>query len=220
MIDVKIFNRAVALADWRRVVAEAYADVRRAKAPVDGWQRLLTVRNRLFKSHSQSPLSPEQRASFRALSYFPYNPAYRAVGRLDFDVEPEVFEVQLTEDGLFRYRRVARIDFELLGKSAELSLFWVLGYGGGLFLPFRDLTSRMETFGGGRYMYDTIKGADLGIKPPDGSEPPGGSILLDFNFAYNPSCAYNGQWVCPLSPRENDLAIAVGAGERRFGNNE
>ncbi|MDH5246403.1 MAG: DUF1684 domain-containing protein, partial [Betaproteobacteria bacterium] len=73
-------------------------------------------------------------------------------------------------------------------------------------LPFSDATGGSETYGGGRYLYDTIKGADLGI---DGS-----AIVLDFNFAYNPSCAYDARWSCPLSPSENRLPYAVPAGER------
>jgi uncharacterized protein (DUF1684 family) len=97
-----------------------------------------------------------------------------------------------------------------LGHAASLSLFWIEGYGGGLFLPFKDLTNRKETFGGGRYLYDTIKGADIGVQ--------GQEILLDFNFVYNPSCAYNAQWYCPLAPEENALNISIAAGEKRFEN--
>ena len=91
---------------------------------------------------------------------------------------------------------------------AHLNLYWIEGYGGGLFLPFRDATNGRVSYGGGRYLYDTIKGADLGA----GSE----SVLLDFNFAYNPSCAYNDRWVCPLSPPENWLPQAIRAGEKSF----
>jgi uncharacterized protein (DUF1684 family) len=82
----------------------------------------------------------------------------------------------------------------------------VRGYGGGLWLPFSDASSGTQTYGGGRYLYDTIKGADLGIA--------GSDILIDFNFAYNPSCAYDVRWSCPLSPLENRLPVEVGAGER------
>ena len=85
-------------------------------------------------------------------------------------------------------------------------MYWLEGYGGGLWLPFSDATSGAETYGGGRYLYDTIKGADLGIS--------GADIVLDFNFAYNPSCAYDERWSCPLSPPENRLPFAVKAGER------
>jgi uncharacterized protein (DUF1684 family) len=87
-----------------------------------------------------------------------------------------------------------------------LALYWFEGYGGGLWLPFSDASCGTETYGGGRYLSDTIKGADLGIS--------GSEILLDFNFAYNPSCAYDDRWSCPLSPSENRLPFAVNAGER------
>jgi uncharacterized protein (DUF1684 family) len=89
-----------------------------------------------------------------------------------------------------------------------LTLFWIQGYGGGLFLPFKDSTNGSETYGGGRYLYDTIKGADLGASPD--------AVLLDFNFAYNPSCAYSPQWTCPLAPAENTLRVRIEAGERAF----
>ena len=103
---------------------------------------------------------------------------------------------------------MARVRFAVPGHEAELSLFWVGGYGGGLFLPFRDATHGRETYGGGRYLYDTIKGADLGAGVDE--------VVLDFNYAYNPSCAYNDRWVCPLSPPENSLPFAVEAGEKLF----
>jgi uncharacterized protein len=89
----------------------------------------------------------------------------------------------------------------------ELELFWLEAYGGGLFLPFRDATSGDSTYGAGRYLLDTVKGADLGSE--------GGRLVLDFNFAYNPSCAYDPKWVCPLSPPANRLAVAVQAGEKK-----
>ena len=90
----------------------------------------------------------------------------------------------------------------------RLNLYWIEGYGGGLFLPFADATNDRETYGGGRYLYDTIKGADLGLTATE--------ILLDFNYAYNPSCAYDARWVCPLPLAENRLPLAVRAGERVF----
>ncbi|MEJ2598295.1 MAG: DUF1684 domain-containing protein [Anaerolineales bacterium] len=94
------------------------------------------------------------------------------------------------------------------GQALALSLFWVLGYGGGIFLPFQDATAPEETYGGGRYLWDTIKGADLGIELD--------RLVLDFNYAYNPSCAYNPRWHCPLAPRENWLAVPLRAGELRY----
>jgi uncharacterized protein (DUF1684 family) len=98
------------------------------------------------------------------------------------------------------------VRFEVAGKAAELAVYWLEGYGGGLWLPFADATSGEITYGGGRYLYDTIKGADLGATAS--------GFVLDFNFAYNPSCAYDERWSCPLSPPENRLPFAVNAGER------
>jgi len=99
-----------------------------------------------------------------------------------------------------------RATFELNGRWLSLELYWLEGYGGGLFLPFSDTTSGDGTYGGGRYLLDTVKGADLGIE--------NGRLVLDFNFAYNPSCAYDPKWVCPLAPAQNRLPIPVRAGER------
>ena len=198
----------LALAHWRRTIAQIYADVRNADEPEAAWQKFLVARNALFKNHSQSPLNEAQRAAFSELPFFAYNPDYRVVGQLDHTIGQEQFGVELAADGTFRYRRVATILFEIRGQAAQLSLFWVEGYGGGLFLPFKDLTSKTETFGAGRYLYDTIKGADLGADST--------RFTLDFNFAYNPSCAYNDQWFCPLAPSENSLDLPVFAGEKKF----
>ena len=100
-----------------------------------------------------------------------------------------------------------RIDYLLKPiQPARLAVYWLEGYGGGIWLPFTDATSGAETYGGGRYLYDTIKGADLGAGERE--------MVLDFNYAYNPSCAYDERWSCPLSPPENRLAFAVPAGER------
>jgi uncharacterized protein (DUF1684 family) len=198
----------ISLAGWRRTVAELYAAVRESDDPAQAWEDFVDGRNELFKEHTQTPLLAEQRRNFRGLSYFEYDPAMRAMGRVKYDVEPEVFRVELGDDGLFQFQRVASLHFRLLDRPLQLTLFWILGYGGGLFLPFRDATSGSATYGGGRYLYDTIKGADLGAY--------WSSIVLDFNFAYNPSCAYDAGWSCPLAPQENTLAVAVKAGEKKW----
>ena len=196
------------LAHWRRSITEMYTNVRLSKDPISGWHKLLAARNHLFKVHAQSPLPPEIRGSFDQLQYYPYETSFRVIGNVDNAVKQEEFVIELADDGLLRLMRIAAVHFELAGQSAQLNLYWVQGYGGGLFLPFKDQTNRKETFGGGRYLYDTIKGVDLGVNESE--------ILLDFNFAYNPSCAYDVRWVCPLAPQENDLNLAVLAGEKRF----
>jgi uncharacterized protein (DUF1684 family) len=199
-----------ALAHWRHTVADIYAAVRQAslRSQPRTWDLYRARRDHLFRSHPQTPLSPAQLEGFCSLDYYPYDPAWRVIGIADTDVERETFSVELPAEGQMRYTRVARLRFAVQEQPGELSLFWIEGYGGGLFLPFRDATNSRETYGGGRYLYDTIKGADLGASPEE--------IVLDFNYAYNPSCAYNDQWVCPLAPQENRLPFAVEAGENAF----
>ena len=199
-----------ALAEWRRTVSEMYFDVRRA-SPTGRPAALATFRarrDRLFDNHPQSPLDGEQRAGFDGLPYYAYDPAWRVVGALDTSLQPKSRAVQLDGDGEFRYTRVTQAVFRVAGVEARLNLYWIEGYGGGLFLPFGDATNGGETYGGGRYLFDTIKGADLGVCEKE--------IVLDFNYAYNPSCAYNSRWVCPLAPPENRLEFPVKAGELKF----
>lgn len=200
-------NGAVELfAYFRRQVAEIYAAGRYHPDPAQAWHDFRARRDALFKCHPQTPLSEAQRASFVSLPYFPYDPAWRVVGTIDSTVQKETFIIHLLADGEFRYTRIARVHFNVQGTKATLSLYWIEGYGGGLFLPFQDASNGRTTYSGGRYLYDTIKAADLSR---DVNE-----LMLDFNYAYNPSCAYNEQWVCPLSPAENRLAVAILAGER------
>ncbi len=197
----------ISLADFRRSVAEMYARVRQADLPpVERWQRFRRERDRLFAAHSQSALTAEQKAAFQSLRYFDYDPWLRFA----LPVEPvpvsEPWEVDLPAEGRMRFRRFGKVHLPLGEQPAELSLFWIDSYGGGIFLPFRDGTNSQETYGGGRYLLDTIKGADLGTED--------GKLVVDFNFAYNPSCAYSPQWTCPLAPAENVLSFRVEAGEK------
>lgn len=199
----------LALAGWRRQVSELYAAARHESDPERAHHAFRAARERLFKTHAQSPLAPEQRAAFVSLPYFPYDPTWRVYGTVDGHVTRDTFVVDLPAEGALRYTRVARVHFTVQETPSVLSLFWLEGYGGGLFLPFRDATNGQTTYPGGRYLYDTIKGADLNRSTDE--------FILDFNFAYNPSCAYNDQWVCPLPLPENRLAIPVRAGEQHAG---
>ena len=120
-------------------------------------------------------------------------------------------------------RRAGRVSFTLVGEAITLAVYWIDVYGGGLFLPFRDATSGGETYGAGRYLHDTVKGSDLPrLDDTDDTSGAsamgyaGGRVLLDFNYAYNPSCAYDPRWVCPLTPSENRMAVAIPAGEKVF----
>ena len=193
------------LLDYRRRVGEMYRAIRENGASYEYFRQ---QRESLFKTHPQSALDADQKAAFNGLSYYDYDPAFRVVAQVDKNVEPEIFHVELGDDGHFSYKRFAQVHFDLPTGSGRLSLFWILGYGGGLFLPFGDSTNKSTTYGGGRYLYDTIKGADLGAGTSE--------IVLDFNCAYNPSCAYNPRWVCPLSPPENKLSFPITAGEKVF----
>ncbi len=201
-------NDVLYLADWRRQVSEMYADIRRNNNGNDAWCDFRAKRDQLFRFHSQTPLSEAQLETFNHVQYFDYNPELRVIGQVNTAVSSKTYELDLPE-GLFRFKHFADVEFELGKRPLSLQLYWVQGYGGGLFLPFRDLSNGKTTYGGGRYLYDAIKGADLSQNTNE--------ILLDFNFAYNPSCAYNDQWVCPLAPQENWLQVEIEAGEKAFG---
>ena len=179
-------NQYIDLLDYRRSVAELYAAVRQgAHDPLASWLAFRSGRNALFRAHPQSALSDLQKHSFDGLRYYDYDPAFRFLLPVDTDVEPVVFEIALEHDGVVRIQRFGRVSFQISGQTVALSLFWILGYGGGIFLPFRDQTNSNGTYGGGRYLLDTIKHADLGQVD--------GRLVIDFNFAYNPSCAYNSR---------------------------
>ncbi len=192
----------IELWDWRRRIAGLYAAVRAAETPEAGWRLWRAERDRLFREHPQSPI--EDRAGFGALPFWDYDPALRFEVRLRA-AEGAVFDVSAGGDGTMRLRPFAVTD-GLGALGGELTLYWIEGYGGGVLLPFTDGTSGRESYGGGRYLLDTIKGADLGEVA--------GRAVVDFNFAYNPSCSYSDRYVCPLAPRENRLAGRVEAGER------
>ena len=202
-------HQYIDLLDYRRSVAELYAAVRRgAHDPIESWRAFRTGRDMLFRDHPQSALSDAQKRDFEGLRYYDYDPAFRFLVHLDTNVEPAIFEIALEHDGLVRIQRFGRVHFQIAGQTVALALFWILGYGGGVFVPFRDQTNNAGTYGGGRYLLDTIKHADLGQV--------GGRLVIDFNFAYNPSCAYNSHWQCPLAPTENRLPVAIRAGEQDF----
>jgi len=201
------------LVDYRRQVHSHYSNLRNSTLQLEErCTEFRQARDLLFADHPQSALSIEQKASFQQLDYYSYDPSWRLLLDIDQDVDPEIFEIPLTDDGLYRMQRLGKVHIEREGRLHSLSLYGVLGYGGGIFLPFRD-TSRLSgaTYGGTRYLVDTIKGADLGEEDA--------KLVIDFNFAYNPSCAYNPRWDCPLAPQENWLELSIPVGERAFGLN-
>jgi uncharacterized protein len=196
------------LLDYRRKVAEMYRTVR-AMAVTDpqlAWQFWRTERDSLFASHPQTALPQEIRPSFRGLSYFDYDPALRFTVPVTLSAAPVSRDITTATGGALAFSLFGRVSLPF----ADLNLYWFDQYGGGVFVPFRDQTSGTESYAGGRYLLDTTKSADLGSGAP-------GTLILDFNFAYNPSCAYDPKWPCPLSPAANTIDVAVRAGERRYG---
>ena len=191
------------LLDWKRRVFALYAAVRAepdAARATAGWR---AGRDELFASHPQSPLP--DRAGFSGLPYFPFDPAARVTADVG-PAERRRFEVEASAGEPMAFVRFAVARFTLGGTDCELELYWLDAYGGGVFVPFADATSGAETYGAGRYLLDTVKGADLGTED--------GRLVLDFNLAYNPSCSYDPRWACPLAPPANRLPLPVRAGER------
>ena len=189
------------LLDWKRRIFALYAEIRASTDPEAAWGLWRSTRQELFRTHPQSP-----QPGYSDLTYYDYDPAARVLAELeDLEATPEAIETSGPEPLLFT--PFARAHFELRGEALALELDWLASYGGGVFLCYRDTTSGNETYGGGRYLLDTVKGADLGDED--------GRLVLDFNFSYNPSCVYDPSWVCPLAPPANRLAVAVEAGERQ-----
>ena len=196
---------AIDLLDWKRRVFALYAEVRAAGEPERAWERWRATRDELFAGHPQTPLAAADRATFAGLAYYDYDPALRVVATVE-PAAPTTSELPSSGEEGILFDRIGRAWFELGGGRHALELYWLSAYGGGLFLPFRDGTTGTDTYGGGRYLLDTVKGADLGV---DGEH-----LLLDFNFSYHPSCSYQPAWVCPLPPPANTLPLPVLAGER------
>jgi uncharacterized protein len=193
------------LVDWRRRVGDLY----RTNGP-HALAEFRRGRDDLFRSHPQSPIEPEERPAFNELRYFPANPAYRVSARLEAGDGAELAIETGGEDGAIRYRRAGRLVFQLDGQPCTLTVLSLIQYAGGLFVPFKDTTSRHETYGGGRYLFDTAKNTDgLVLEITPGSS----EVFIDFNYAYNASCAYSPRWACPLAPPENFLKVPVRAGE-------
>jgi uncharacterized protein len=190
------------LLDWKRRIFALYADVRSEPDPVRAWRHWRDVRDELFRSHPQTPIPAT--TPFDRLPYFDYDPAFRVLGTVD-RAERVTREIATSGERPYSFTRFARVRFMLVEEHA-LDLYWLDGYGGGLYLCFADATSGSETYGACRYLLDTVKGSDLGER--------NGRLVLDFNFAYNPSCSYDPRWVCPLAPPGNRLAVPIRAGER------
>lgn len=193
-------SAALQLADWRRQVGEVYAQVRTLGAGERAWAAWRDGKRRLYRDHPQSPVPADARDAYD-FECFPYDASMRALAELT----PGSGRHLEGDDEVPGMTHVGMLQFAFAGTEHALGAYWLDGYAGGLFVPFADTTSGKETYGGGRYVLDTAKGADLGVE--------GENVVLDFNFAYAPSCAHDARWRCPLAPAANRLAIAIRAGE-------
>jgi uncharacterized protein (DUF1684 family) len=181
------------LLDWRRSVAALYAVVRADPDPAHAHQVWCEGRQQLFRNH---PQSADRDAELRVA---PYDAGWRFA----LTVEPAAplrIEIATATDGVVPFERIGSVTVPPIG---SLDVWWLASYGGGVWLPLRDANA--DTYGGGRYVLDTVKGADLG-----GVD---GRLVVDLNFAYNPSCAYDEAWACPLAPEGNRTDVAVPVGE-------
>ena len=198
---------SVTLLDWRRRVAAAYREVQAASDMVAAHQGWCEVRNDLFRHHPDSPLPPQDRQGFEGLAVASYDPTMRFEAEVDSDVEQHRLAVPTGTDGIVPFVRIGRVHLDGLG---DLDVWWLASYGGGVFVPVKDALAGTLTYGGGRYLIDTVKGADLG------GNAAARTLVIDFNFAYNPSCAYDPAWACPLAPPGNVLAHPILAGELAY----
>jgi uncharacterized protein len=158
-----------------------------------------TEKDEFFRRHPQSPLTPEQRRVFTGLQYFPENDALRLEVTVDLLKDQEPMQMQTSTGGVQDYVRYGKFRFQVDGQEAELTIYQNEN---GFFLPFVDSLAGKETYPAGRYL------------EPDAL--PGNRFYVDFNLAYNPYCAYNEMWSCPITPPENRLKIPIRAGEKLF----
>ncbi len=165
------------------------------------WRR---DKDQAFKVPGQSPLTDAQLETFQGLHYFPEQASLRFTVAIEAYDERELVTMQTSAGQPARYERYGRVRFTVDGHEQSLTAYRDPERGG-WFLPFRDATSGSETYGAGRYVELEDENADR--------------YILDFNYAYNPFCAYNAQWVCPIPPDENRLAVPLRAGEMTFEKN-
>ena len=156
-------------------------------------------KNEFYASHPQSPLTREQKQGFTGLNYFPEEASLRLEVKVDEFPVKDSFAMQTSTGDVQHYEKFGRFRFAVDGIEAELTIYQNQH---GYFLPFVDSLAGSETYPAGRY-----------VEP----EPLiGGRFLVDFNVAYNPYCAYNEMWSCPITPAENRLKVAIRAGEKLF----
>ena len=154
-----------------------------------------------FRDPHYSPLTEEQQGKFTGLKYFDVNEKFRFVVQLqEYSVQQEV-DIRTSNGTIQRYIRHSYVSFEVDGVESTLTVY-LQPNSDYLFVPFKDKTSGSDTYGAGRYIELERSGKN--------------QYILDFNTAYNPYCAYNDEWTCPLTPFENILQVEIRAGEKKF----
>ncbi len=156
-------------------------------------------KDRFFRTSPDSPLTPEQQRDFKGLRYFPEDRALRMTVAVERFPAPESIRMQTSTGDVQTYERFGRFRFDVGGREAVLTIYHNEH---GYFLPFADSLAGKETYGAGRYL--------------EPEEQPDGTFLVDFNLAYNPYCAYNENWSCPITPAENRLKVPIRAGEELY----
>lgn len=201
---------ALHLLDWRVRTHELYGSVRANGQPAVAHSLWRQGRDQMFADHPASPLLPEHRRGFTGLAVADYDQRYRFELSLQRTASAS-WQVPTGTDGIASFERVGKVLLPLPDSELSLDVWRLTSYGGGLFVPLRDATCGTSAYGGGRYVIDTVKGANLGASPD------AGMLVLDLNFAYNPSCAYDPAWACPLAPAGNTTTAAVPVGEQHVG---
>jgi uncharacterized protein len=196
---------ALELADWRRATAALYARVRDQADPAAAHALWRDGRDLMMRSHPQSPLPADDPMRASGVPYWPYDPALRWQVPVEPVSRPQRLEIDAGQDGVTHLGQAGWVALpDPVGR--RLAVWWLDQYAGGIFLPVRDATAGNGSYGGGRYLLDTAKGADLGSA--------GRALVIDLNFLYHPSCRYDPRWVCPLAPKADTIDVPIRAGER------
>lgn len=196
---------ALEVADWRRRVAELYAAVRAAEDPAEAWAGWCAVRTALYRDHPQSPLPPDRRAADDLPRFHPYDPGLRLLAEA-VPADDDGAGLPASSGVAPAAVRVAVLVGALADTVVRLPMYRLTDYAGGLLVAVVDATAGTTSYGGGRYLLDTAKGADLGLS--------GDRVILDFNFLFHPSCVHDPRWNCPLAGPDARLPVAIAGGER------
>ena len=202
----------LSLINWRREIFSIYDEVRSEEDGIVAWNIWKDKREKLFKFHFESPtFDPNKQSGFNDVPVlYSYNQKFSLFSKFEQISNSEIIQLNTDEYSITRLKPFIKTTNLRDFLGIELTVFKIEGYGGGLFLPFTDsgCKSGGAHYEGGRYLIDTVKGADLGELKTD-------ELRLDFNFSYNPSCSYNSKWTCPILKDYNRISILVDAGEKK-----